>query len=174
MRLFFSFYIVYGYASKSLHNVALLHTRNFDLLSDNSTYQPYENRNMLIICFILFLDISAKKYKIIWSDEGYNFTGIKIIPGTKLFDCQHGNDKKLLAKEKRKRKKIKRRQETIQIKCPLNFSPYCMSRNIVSKISVKVSQYHIRHIFFVKSITEAKKFHLVNLQREKAQILIDL
>ena len=90
-----------------MHNVAVfLHTHNFDLLSDNSTYQPYENRNILIICFILFLDISAKKYKIRWSDEGYNFTGIPlIIAGTKMFDCQHGKDRKLLAKEKKKKEK---------------------------------------------------------------------
>ena len=88
-----------------MHNVALLHTHNFDLLSDNSTYQPYENRNILIICFILFLDISAKKCKIRWSDEGYNFTGIPlIIAGTKMFDCQHEEDRKLLAKEKKKKK----------------------------------------------------------------------
>ena len=89
-----------------MHNVALLHTHNFDVLSDNSTYQPYENRNILIICFILFLDISAKKYKIRWSDEGYNFTGIPlIIAGTKMFGCQHGKDRKLLAKEKKKKEK---------------------------------------------------------------------
>ena len=89
-----------------MHNVALLHTHNFDLLSDNSTYQPYENRSILIICFILFLDIFAKKYKIRWSDEGHNFTGIPlIIAGTKLFDCQRGKDRKLLAKEKKKKEK---------------------------------------------------------------------
>ena len=76
-----------------MHNVALLHTHNFDLLSDNSTYQPYENRSILIIFFILFLDISTEKYEIKWSDEGYNFTGIPlIIAGRKLFDCQHGKD----------------------------------------------------------------------------------
>ena len=47
-------------------------------------------------------------------------------------------------------------------------------QNIVSKISVEVFQHHLPHSFFVKSIPEAKKFHWVNLQREKAQILIDL
>ena len=89
-----------------MHNVALLHTHNFDLLSDNSTYQPYENRSILIIFFILFLDISTEKYEIKWSDEGYNFTGIPlIIAGRKLFDCQHGKDWKILAKEKKKNEK---------------------------------------------------------------------
>ena len=85
-----------------------------------------------------------------------------------------GKTENFLQKKKRKRKKIKRRQEIIQIKCPLNFSSDCMSPNIVSKISVEVFQHHLPHSFFVKSIPEAKKFHWVNLQREKAQILIDL
>ena len=59
----------------------------------------------------------------------------------------------------------------MQAKRPLNFSSDCMNRNIVSKISVEVFQHHS---FFVKSISGAKMFHCVNLQREKAQILIDL
>ena len=60
----------------------------------------------MFICFILFLDISAKKYKIRWFDDGYNFTGIPlIIAGTKLFGCQHGKYRKLLAKEKKKKEK---------------------------------------------------------------------
>ena len=49
-----------------------------------------------------------------------------------------------------------------------------MSRNIVSTISVEVFQQYLPHSFFVKSIPEAKRFHCVNLQRENAQILIDL
>ena len=94
-----------------MHNVAVfLHTHNFDLLSDNSTYQPYENRNILIIFFILFLDISTKKYKIRWSDEGYNFTGIPlIIAGTKLFACQYEKNRKPLVKEKKKKKKYQKK-----------------------------------------------------------------
>ena len=80
----------------------------------------------------------------------------------------------LLQEKKRKRKKIKRRQGIKQIKFPLNFSSDCISRNIVPKISVKVFQRHLPHSFFVKPIPEAKKFNCVNLQREKAQILIDL
>ena len=62
----------------------------------------------------------------------------------------------------------------MQVKRPLNFSSDCMNRNIVSKISVEVFQHHLPHSFFVKSISGAKMFHCVNLQREKAQILIDL
>ena len=50
--------------------------------------------------------IIQKKFKIRWSDEGYNFTVIPlIIARTKLFDCQHGEDRKLLAKEKKKKEK---------------------------------------------------------------------
>ena len=49
--------------------------------------------------------IIQKKFKIRWSDEGYNFTVIPlIIARTKLF-CQHGEDRKLLAKEKKKKEK---------------------------------------------------------------------
>ena len=34
-------------------------------------------------------------------DEGLNFTGVPfIIAGTKIFDCQHGIDRKVIAKEK--------------------------------------------------------------------------
>ena len=94
-----------------MHKVAVfLHTHNFDFLSDYITYQQYENRNILIIFFILFLNISAKKYKIRWSDEGYNFTGIPlIIAGTKLFPCQYEKDRKPLAKEKKKKAKYQKK-----------------------------------------------------------------
>ena len=48
-------------------------------------------------------DIFGKKHKIRWSDEGLNFTGVPlIIAGTKIFDCQHGIDRKVIAKEKNK------------------------------------------------------------------------
>ena len=73
-------------------------------------YQPDKNRNILIICSILFLEISAKKYKIRWSDEGYNFTGIRGLMGVnhcwdKTVCLTTWKDRKLLAKEKKKKGK---------------------------------------------------------------------
>ena len=52
------------------------------------------------------MDIFGKKHKIRWSDEDFNFTGVPLITaGTKIFDCQHGIDRKVIAKEKNKTEK---------------------------------------------------------------------
>lgn len=38
------------------------------------------------------------KHKIRWSTEGFNFTAAPIIiAGTKIFDCQLGKDRKVIA-----------------------------------------------------------------------------
>ena len=38
------------------------------------------------------------KYKIRWSPEGFRFTTALLINiGTKKFDCEHGNDRKVIA-----------------------------------------------------------------------------
>ena len=58
------------------------------------------------------VDIFGKKHKIRWFDEGLNFTGVPlIIAETKIFDCQHDLDRKVIAKEENEtendRKKVR-------------------------------------------------------------------
>ena len=64
----------------------------------------------LLFALFQFQTFLQRSTKLDGYNEGYNFTGIPlIIAGTKLFDCQHGKDRKLLAKEKKKKGKDRKK-----------------------------------------------------------------
>ena len=68
-----------------------------------------------MVCLVL--DIYVQNHKIRWSDEGRDFNGIPfIILVTKVFDFQHGKDRKASARMKAKEAKAEKKVNLLFVK----------------------------------------------------------